>query len=127
MEEEEEKKDQEGIVPLLIWFFWGFSRLSEKWEYLVAFRRVVPWDDIRAGVIRSVLEMGRQRSLRSKAAHFVSDLTTVLLNPISDKPSSKPSPPSQSPVSLPSSAAFLKLLLRGVLVLDSVVELTSFS
>lgn len=42
-------------------------------------------------------EMGRQRSLKSKAAHFVSDLTTVLLNPISDKPSSKPSPPSQSP------------------------------
>ncbi|KAI6692071.1 hypothetical protein NL676_019781 [Syzygium grande] len=41
--------------------------------------------------------MGRQRSLRSKAAHFVTDLTTVLLNPISDKPSSKPSPPSQSP------------------------------
>ncbi|KAK3020978.1 hypothetical protein RJ639_046965 [Escallonia herrerae] len=29
-------------------------------------------------------------SLRSKAVHFVSDLTTVLLNPISDKPSSKP-------------------------------------
>lgn len=28
--------------------------------------------------------------IRSKAAHFVSDLTTVLLNPISDKPSSKP-------------------------------------
>ncbi|KAK4791620.1 hypothetical protein SAY86_032033 [Trapa natans] len=33
--------------------------------------------------------MGRKRSLRSKAAHFVSDLTTVFLNPISDKPSSK--------------------------------------
>ncbi|KAI3794529.1 hypothetical protein L1987_37161 [Smallanthus sonchifolius] len=27
-------------------------------------------------------------SIRSKAAHFVSDITTVLLNPISDKPSS---------------------------------------
>ncbi|XP_076912177.1 uncharacterized protein LOC143570408 [Bidens hawaiensis] len=27
-------------------------------------------------------------SIRSKAAHFVSDLTTVILNPISDKPSS---------------------------------------
>ncbi|KAI3434211.1 TLDc domain-containing protein, partial [Psidium guajava] len=48
-----------------------------------------------AGVILFVLKMGRQRSLRSKAAHFVSDLTTVLLNPISDKPSSKPSAPSQ--------------------------------
>lgn len=36
--------------------------------------------------------MGRQRSLRSKAANLVSDLTTVLLNPISDKPSNKPSP-----------------------------------
>lgn len=48
--------------------------------------------------------MGKQRqqpqasSLRSKAAHLVSDLTTVLLNPISDKPSSKPiilHPPSE--------------------------------
>ncbi|PKI66241.1 hypothetical protein CRG98_013409, partial [Punica granatum] len=37
--------------------------------------------------------MGRQRSLRSKAAHFVSDLTTVFLNPISDKPSPKPHAP----------------------------------
>ncbi|KAG8383523.1 hypothetical protein BUALT_Bualt04G0022400 [Buddleja alternifolia] len=36
-----------------------------------------------------------KKSLRSKAAHFVSDLTTVLLNPISDKPSTNP-PPSQS-------------------------------
>ncbi|CAL5365382.1 unnamed protein product [Camellia sinensis] len=39
--------------------------------------------------------MGRQQhhpSLRSKAAHFVSDLTTVFLNPISDKPS-KPKHP----------------------------------
>lgn len=26
-------------------------------------------------------------SIRSKAVHFVSDLTTVILNPISDKPS----------------------------------------
>ncbi|KAA8546820.1 hypothetical protein F0562_003256 [Nyssa sinensis] len=34
----------------------------------------------------------QQRSLRSKAAHFVSDLSTDLLNPISDKPS-KPTPP----------------------------------
>lgn len=31
-------------------------------------------------------------SIRSKAAHFVTDLTTVLLNPISDKPSSNSSP-----------------------------------
>ncbi|TYK14841.1 oxidation resistance protein 1 [Cucumis melo var. makuwa] len=31
--------------------------------------------------------MGKQQSLRSKAVHFVSDITTVLLNPISDKPS----------------------------------------
>nr|DAD41147.1 TPA_asm: hypothetical protein HUJ06_015470 [Nelumbo nucifera] len=31
--------------------------------------------------------MGREPSFRSKAVHFVSDLTTVLLNPISDKPS----------------------------------------
>ncbi|XP_051127031.1 uncharacterized protein LOC127248625 isoform X3 [Andrographis paniculata] len=35
------------------------------------------------------------KSLRSKAAHFVSDLTTVFLNPISDKPS-RPSPRSSS-------------------------------
>lgn len=33
--------------------------------------------------------MGKKRSLRSKAVHFVTDLTTGLLNPISDK-SSKP-------------------------------------
>lgn len=38
--------------------------------------------------------MGRQQSLRSKAVHFVSDLTTVFLNPISDKPSKpRPHPP----------------------------------
>ncbi|XP_074308731.1 uncharacterized protein LOC141643459 [Silene latifolia] len=37
--------------------------------------------------------MGKQRSLRSKAVNLVSDLTTVLLNPISDKLSNK-SPPS---------------------------------
>ncbi|GAB4848689.1 hypothetical protein Ancab_003414 [Ancistrocladus abbreviatus] len=36
--------------------------------------------------------MGKQRSFRSKAVHLVSDLTTVLLNPISDKPSNKPPP-----------------------------------
>ncbi|XP_077213298.1 TLD-domain containing nucleolar protein [Tasmannia lanceolata] len=30
--------------------------------------------------------MGQEPSFRSKAAHFVSDLTTVLLNPISDEP-----------------------------------------
>ncbi|KAF7839955.1 oxidation resistance protein 1 [Senna tora] len=39
--------------------------------------------------------MGRKQSLRSKAAHLVSDLTTVLLNPISDKPA-KPRPPPPS-------------------------------
>ncbi|KAL8472106.1 hypothetical protein ACS0TY_029363 [Phlomoides rotata] len=43
--------------------------------------------------------MGRKqkqekKSLRSKAAHFVSDLTTGLLNPISDKPSTPPQHPS---------------------------------
>ncbi|XVF61637.1 hypothetical protein PTKIN_Ptkin08bG0146400 [Pterospermum kingtungense] len=36
--------------------------------------------------------MGKKRSLRSKAVHFVTDLTTGLLNPISDKPSSTPPP-----------------------------------
>ncbi|KAI3518935.1 hypothetical protein L1887_07840 [Cichorium endivia] len=45
------------------------------------------------------MKLGRQQehqrsttSIRSKAVHFVSDLTTVLLNPISDKPSSNHSP-----------------------------------
>uniref|UniRef100_A0A2P2K5V6 Oxidation resistance protein 1 n=1 Tax=Rhizophora mucronata TaxID=61149 RepID=A0A2P2K5V6_RHIMU len=43
--------------------------------------------------------MGKQKSLRSKAVHFVSDLTTVFLNPISDKPSKHPhrSPPPPPP------------------------------
>lgn len=41
--------------------------------------------------------MGKKKSLRSKAVHFVTDLTTGLLNPISDKPSKPPHPP---PVSL---------------------------
>jgi len=36
--------------------------------------------------------MGKKQSLRSKAVHLVSDLTTVLLNPISDH--NKPSLPS---------------------------------
>ncbi|XP_011090546.1 TLD domain-containing protein 2 [Sesamum indicum] len=36
----------------------------------------------------------QSKSLRSKAVHFVSDLTTVLLNPISDKPSKPPPKPS---------------------------------
>jgi len=40
----------------------------------------------------------KNRSLRSKAAHFVSDVATVILNPISDKPL-KPRPP-PLPVSL---------------------------
>ncbi|CAK9322086.1 unnamed protein product [Citrullus colocynthis] len=35
--------------------------------------------------------MGKQQSFRSKAVHFVSDITTVLLNPISDKPSARAS------------------------------------
>ncbi|KDP46837.1 hypothetical protein JCGZ_24046 [Jatropha curcas] len=40
--------------------------------------------------------MGKAKSFRSKAVHFVSDLTTVFLNPISDKPSKPPNP--NSPV-----------------------------
>ncbi|XP_010531378.1 PREDICTED: TLD domain-containing protein 2 isoform X2 [Tarenaya hassleriana] len=36
--------------------------------------------------------MAKHRSFRSKAVHFVADLTTDLLNPISDKPSSRLSP-----------------------------------
>ncbi|PHU00803.1 hypothetical protein BC332_30590 [Capsicum chinense] len=38
------------------------------------------------------LEQRQKLSLRSKAAHFVSDVATVILNPISDKPL-KPRPP----------------------------------
>ncbi|KAM7277105.1 hypothetical protein ACFE04_018971 [Oxalis oulophora] len=43
--------------------------------------------------------MGKKQkwSLRSKAVHFVSDLTTVFLNPISDKPSSTTIKPHQQP------------------------------
>ncbi|KAK7318607.1 hypothetical protein RJT34_03310 [Clitoria ternatea] len=37
--------------------------------------------------------MGKKQSFRTKAAHFVSDLTTVLLNPISDNIINKPSLP----------------------------------
>ncbi|GLU20452.1 hypothetical protein SLE2022_366530 [Rubroshorea leprosula] len=40
--------------------------------------------------------MGKLRSIRSKAVHFVSDLTTVFLNPISDKPSEPQSPEEES-------------------------------
>ncbi|XVF58977.1 hypothetical protein PTKIN_Ptkin07bG0110100 [Pterospermum kingtungense] len=36
--------------------------------------------------------MGKKKSLRSKAVHFVTGLTTGLLNPISDKPSEPPHP-----------------------------------
>ncbi|KAJ8446658.1 hypothetical protein Cgig2_002820 [Carnegiea gigantea] len=36
--------------------------------------------------------MARQRSLKNKAVHLITELATVLLNPISDKPSQKPSP-----------------------------------
>ncbi|CAN4075671.1 unnamed protein product [Withania somnifera] len=39
-----------------------------------------------------IQEQRQSRSLRSKAAHFVSDVATVILNPISDKPL-KPRPP----------------------------------
>ncbi|XVF15181.1 hypothetical protein REPUB_Repub09cG0128500 [Reevesia pubescens] len=43
--------------------------------------------------------MGKKRSLKSKAVHFVTDLTTGLLNPISDKPSEPPHPPPPENVS----------------------------
>ncbi|XP_065876228.1 uncharacterized protein [Euphorbia lathyris] len=39
--------------------------------------------------------MGKAKLLRNKAVHFVSDLTTVFLNPISDKPSKPPPPPAE--------------------------------
>ncbi|XP_010555364.1 PREDICTED: oxidation resistance protein 1-like [Tarenaya hassleriana] len=40
--------------------------------------------------------MGKHKSLRSKAVHFVADLTTGLLNPISDKPSPPPEDENES-------------------------------
>ncbi|KAK5775401.1 Oxidation resistance 1 [Gossypium arboreum] len=40
--------------------------------------------------------MGMKKSLRSKAVHFVTDLTTGLLNPISDKSSSPLHPPPEN-------------------------------
>ncbi|XWS29525.1 hypothetical protein CRYUN_Cryun24cG0036500 [Craigia yunnanensis] len=40
--------------------------------------------------------MGKKKSLRSKAVHFVTDLTTGLLNPISDKPSKPPHLPPEN-------------------------------
>ncbi|OMP04102.1 TLDc [Corchorus olitorius] len=43
--------------------------------------------------------MGKKKSLKSKAVHFVADLTTGLLNPISDKPSKPPHPPPPEDVS----------------------------
>ena len=68
------------------------------------------------------MKLGRQQhqqehhrlttSIRSKAAHFVTDLTTVILNPISDKSSSNPSPRSVSFFTL--SFLFFLDLLFGV-------------
>ncbi|KAE8676576.1 TLD-domain containing nucleolar protein isoform 2 [Hibiscus syriacus] len=40
--------------------------------------------------------MGKKKSLRSKAVHFVADLTTGLLNPISDKTSTPSHPPHEN-------------------------------
>ncbi|KAL4376230.1 hypothetical protein GQ457_02G009320 [Hibiscus cannabinus] len=40
--------------------------------------------------------MGKKKSLRSKAVHFVTDLTTGLLNPISDKTSTPSHPPHEN-------------------------------
>lgn len=40
--------------------------------------------------------MGMKKSLRNKAVHFVTDLTTGLLNPISDKSSSPLHPPPEN-------------------------------
>ncbi|PPD71525.1 hypothetical protein GOBAR_DD31570 [Gossypium barbadense] len=43
--------------------------------------------------------MGKKRSLKSKAVHFVTDLTTGLLNPISDKSSKPPETLSEPKIS----------------------------
>ncbi|MBA0793948.1 hypothetical protein Gohar_018324 [Gossypium harknessii] len=43
--------------------------------------------------------MGKKRSLKSKAVHFVTDLTTGLLNPISDKSSKPPETVSEPKIS----------------------------
>lgn len=55
----------------------------------------------------------KNRSLRSKAAHFVSDLTTVILNPISDKPSKRKPRPPPVPVSVSSLLLCFVLLVYG--------------
>lgn len=55
--------------------------------------------------------MGKHKSFRSKAVHFVTDLTTGLFNPISDKPSSAP------PLPVPKVFIFLCVC---VCVVDSV-------
>ncbi|KAG9451532.1 hypothetical protein H6P81_011497 [Aristolochia fimbriata] len=45
------------------------------------------FDDSAPGLSVGFFPMGYKTSLRNKAAHFVSDLTAVILNPISDVPS----------------------------------------
>lgn len=71
--------------------------------------------------------MGRQQSLRNKAAHFVSDLTTVILNPISDKPS-KPHPHPPTPhVSISPPLLCLKNLDFSIFFLFFVVDFLYFN
>lgn len=70
--------------------------------------------------------MGKQRSLRSKAVHFVSDLTTVLLNPISDKPS-KPSPsPSPPPPPPPPPLVSFSIALSDFVNIENFLFLLFF-
>ena len=79
---------------------WGV-RITDKWWGLHRYRFRLLLLSLSI-YIAERQSMGRKQSIRSKAAHFVSDLTTVLLNPISDKPS-KPQtqqPRSPSPVSV---------------------------
>lgn len=58
----------------------------------------------------------QSKSLKTKAAHFVSDLTTVLLNPISDKPSKPRQPPPPPHVNSSSTFVFWEVRLSHLVL-----------
>uniref|UniRef100_A0A5B6YK63 Oxidation resistance protein 1 n=1 Tax=Davidia involucrata TaxID=16924 RepID=A0A5B6YK63_DAVIN len=74
-----------------------------------------------------VRQQQQQRSLRRKAAHFVSDITTVLLNPISDKPSKLPTPPPPEDVTEPKISQLESITEEGSEALVDGPDTTSFT
>lgn len=66
---------------------WIFMKWVLWWSW---WKSIIP---ISGQTNKKNKNMGKQKSFRSKAVHFVSDLTTVFLNPISDKPSNPPHHP----------------------------------